>query len=148
MEDQFVSNSSVDLATYATIGAALEFRHWMGGEKKINEYCHDLVVQGTQLLAKMFGTEVLDQSPDLELTLNMANVILPISAMVAYSSEALAALKTKILVERNAYGFVLYHNGKWMLRCCAQIYNELEDYEKIGRLFLDVCREVEAEFGV
>ncbi|TFL02287.1 hypothetical protein BDV98DRAFT_592743 [Pterulicium gracile] len=77
-----------------------------------------------------------------------ANVIFPISATAPYSSEALAALKTKILVERNAYGFVLYHNGKWTLRCCAQIYNELEDYEKIGKLFLEVCREVEAEFGV
>lgn len=41
----------------------------MGGEEKINEYCHSLAIKGGQALAKVLGTNVMD--PDGELTLNM-----------------------------------------------------------------------------
>lgn len=48
---------------------ALRFREWLGGEHKINEYCHDLAVKGGRRLAEILGTQVLD--PDGSLTLNM-----------------------------------------------------------------------------
>lgn len=49
--------------------AALDFRNWLGGEIKINEYCHNLALQGGQRLAEIFGTRVMD--PNGDLTLNM-----------------------------------------------------------------------------
>ena len=48
---------------------ALEFRQWMGGEEKINAYCHNLALQGGRALAKTLGTHVMD--PEGDLTLNM-----------------------------------------------------------------------------
>jgi len=41
----------------------------MGGEEKINDYCHNLAIEGGKLLAKILGTRVMD--PDGEQTLNM-----------------------------------------------------------------------------
>lgn len=49
--------------------SALEFRQWIGGEKKINEYCHNLAVSGGKRLAEMFGTQVMDE--DGTFTANM-----------------------------------------------------------------------------
>ena len=43
----------------------------MGGEEKINEYCHSLAIKGGQALAKVLGTSVMD--PDGELTVNMVS---------------------------------------------------------------------------
>lgn len=41
---------------------------------------------------------------------------------------------------------------QYSFSCCRArsnyVRSQLEDYEKIGKLFLEVCREVEAEFGV
>ena len=41
----------------------------MGGEEKINGYCHDLALKGGKVLAEVLGTSVMD--PDGELTVNM-----------------------------------------------------------------------------
>lgn len=49
--------------------AALDFREWLGGERKINEYTHALAIAGGNRLAECLGTRVMD--PDGELTLNM-----------------------------------------------------------------------------
>lgn len=49
--------------------AALDFREWLGGEHKINEYTHALAIGGGKHLADRFGTSVMDTDGDL--TLNM-----------------------------------------------------------------------------
>jgi len=41
----------------------------MGGEEKINAYCHNLAVQGGRILAKTLGTHVMDAEGAI--TLNM-----------------------------------------------------------------------------
>ena len=52
-----------------TITPALRFRKWLGGEEKINTYCHDLALKGGKRLAEVLGTHVMD--PTGELTLNL-----------------------------------------------------------------------------
>jgi hypothetical protein len=48
---------------------ALDFRQWLGGEHKINEYTHNLAIAGGKRLADLLGTSVMD--PEGDLTLNM-----------------------------------------------------------------------------
>ena len=48
---------------------ALEYRQWLGGEHKINAYCHNLAVEGGKRLAELWGTRLMD--PTGEFTLNM-----------------------------------------------------------------------------
>lgn len=62
--------------------AALEFREWLGGERKINAYCHDLALDGGRKLAELLGTSVLDQ--DGEFTANMVRS--PFSTIVSTRS--------------------------------------------------------------
>ena len=53
---------------------ALEFRQWLGGEHKINAYCHNLALEGGKRLAELWGTRLMD--PTGEFTLNMVCVLL------------------------------------------------------------------------
>lgn len=50
--------------------AALEFRRFLGGEKRITEYCHALAVSGGRTAAEVLGTEVVETANG-ELTANM-----------------------------------------------------------------------------
>lgn len=54
---------------------ALDFREWLGGEAKINAYCHALALAGGQRLAEILGTSVMGSE---ELILNIVRFrILP-----------------------------------------------------------------------
>ncbi len=51
---------------------AMAFRKWLGGEDKINSYCHNLAIEGGKRLAELLNTQVMDKTG--ELTLNMVTV--------------------------------------------------------------------------
>lgn len=53
--------------------SALDFRAWLGGEKAINAYCHDLALRGGRRLAELLGTELMD--PEGEFTANMVRLL-------------------------------------------------------------------------
>ena len=52
---------------------ALKFREWLGGEDKINDYCHSLAITGGKKLAELLGTRLMDNE-NFELTRNMVNI--------------------------------------------------------------------------
>lgn len=66
-------NGTIDFVPWLTVPSALAFRRWIGGEAKIDAYCHDLAIKGGKKLAEIFGTSVLD--PEGDLTLHMVNFI-------------------------------------------------------------------------
>lgn len=64
---------------------ALDFRKWLGGEEKINEYCRNLAIEGGKKLAETIGTEEVDKTPDHALTLNMVRShLLPLGAVLKF----------------------------------------------------------------
>ncbi|KAG6901487.1 hypothetical protein C0995_011250 [Termitomyces sp. Mi166 len=123
-----------------TTAKALKFRRWLGGEEKISAYFHDLAVKGGKRLAEIFNTEVMD--PDGSFTWNMVNVELQGLDGVGPSSTISRRSTEKLLREHNAYSVSFYHNGRWWTRCSVQIWNELDDFEKIGLIWLQVIKEV------
>lgn len=137
---QFEWNGTIDFVPWLTVPSALAFRRWIGGEAKIDAYCHDLAIKGGKKLAEIFGTSVLD--PEGDLTLHMVNVELPFPGKIQYTSTIDELFKRKLLEERKAYSAHFYHNGKWWTRCSAQIWNNFEDFEKIGKIWVEVCKEV------
>ncbi|KAI3612045.1 aminotransferase family protein [Moniliophthora roreri] len=141
--EQFEWNGTIDFVNYLSVHGALDFRAWLGGEEKINEYCHRLAVEGGKRLAEVMGTEVLD--PTGEFTLCMTNVALPISPKVPPTPEVDLKFKTKMLMGKKIFGAHYIHNGRWWVRASAQIWLEVEDFEKLGKAYLDVCREIEQE---
>ena len=88
------------------------------------------------------------------------------------AAEIREKLVEKIILEHNAYSPPFYHNDAWWTRCSAQVWNEvcfvfvlflflfrflcsfmlmympyskLEDFVKIGKIWLKVCAEVVKE---
>ncbi|KAG6872295.1 hypothetical protein C0995_011191 [Termitomyces sp. Mi166 len=108
-----------------TTAKALEFRRWLGGEEKISAYCHDIAVKDGKRLAEIFNTEVMD--PDGSFTWNMVNVELPGVDGVGPSSTISRKFTEKLLREHNASGMRFF---------------QLDDFEKIGQIWLQVIKEV------
>ncbi|KAG6865150.1 hypothetical protein C0991_004833 [Blastosporella zonata] len=143
---QFEWNGTIDYAPYLSVASALDFRNWLGGEHKINEYCHNLALKGGKRLAEVLGTRVMDA--DGELTLNMVNVELPFPGSIQMTPEISLKFSEKLLYKYKASAAYYYHNNHWWTRCSAQIWNELEDFEKLGKVWLVVCAEVLEELGL
>ncbi|KAF8194637.1 pyridoxal phosphate-dependent transferase, partial [Pholiota molesta] len=142
--EQFDWNGTIDYSSYITVTDALEFRKWMGGEEKINEYCHDLAIKGGQVLAKILGTYVMD--PDGQFTLNMVNVALPLPGELPDTAATITSMHRSLLA-RKTYSAPFHHNGVWWTRCSAQVWLDISDFEELGKRWLDVCAEVKKEFG-
>ncbi|KAH9949725.1 pyridoxal phosphate-dependent transferase [Amylocystis lapponica] len=143
-ESQFYWNGTIDLMPFLSVHAALDFRAFLGGEDNINAYCRALAREGGARLAEIMGTRVMDLTPDGELTINMVNVELPLSPRVTPSADVDRAFQHKLLVEHRVYAAHFFHNGRWWARASAQVYNEIKDFDKLGRAFLVVCKEIAA----
>ncbi|KAG7087814.1 hypothetical protein E1B28_013754 [Marasmius oreades] len=150
---EFVWCGSADVALFLSIGAALDFRMSIGGEEKIVRYSRDMAVRGSNRLAEILGTEVMknDDYVSGESTFCMTNVRLPLSSSIGNGNsnprDVITAFDDKLLEERKAYATVFYHNGAWWARPTAQIHNEISDFERFGKILLEVCQEIEEEFG-
>ncbi|KAJ7446112.1 PLP-dependent transferase [Mycena latifolia] len=147
--EQYNWNGTIDFVPPLSITAALEFRAWLGGEEAINGYCHDMAMRGGAHLASLFGTRVMDETG--EFTCNMVNVQIPLPAGVQPSEAINALFNQKMLAPTNrktkVSAGVFFHNGAWWARCSAQIWTELADFELLGSVLAEVCREVAHETG-
>ncbi|RPD59984.1 PLP-dependent transferase [Lentinus tigrinus ALCF2SS1-7] len=141
-----------DVTPFLVIPEVFAFRQWLGGEEAINGYCSKLAVEGGKRLAEVMKTQVLDESG--ELTLNMPNVQLPLPVEKTpgelYPPELRTKinlfLQSKLLYDWKTYAAHYYHNGGFWCRCSAQVFNEVSDFEYLGRAFNALCQEVEATF--
>ncbi|KAJ7477908.1 pyridoxal phosphate-dependent transferase [Mycena galericulata] len=156
-EEQYYWNGTIDFVPPLSISAALQFRQWLGGEEKIGAYCRSLARRGGARLAEVWGTRVMDdpersESGGGEWTLNMVNVQLPLPPSVL-PSDALGALFTRRMLTPEAdsgsnekpkkvSAGVFYHNGAWWVRCSTQVWNELRDFELLGRVLGATCEEI------
>ncbi|RDX57398.1 PLP-dependent transferase [Lentinus brumalis] len=139
---------TTDETPYITVPTAIAFREWLGGEQAIYDYCHKLAMDGARRLAEIMGTKLLDESGVLVAT--MSNVYLPLPVEKApgeiYSPEVLANISmfmmNKLLFEYNTYAGHFFHNGAWMCRCSAQVFNDMSDFEYVGKVFNTICEEV------
>ncbi|KAJ6617178.1 pyridoxal phosphate-dependent transferase [Mycena sp. CBHHK59/15] len=142
--EQYNWNGTIDFVPPLSISAALDFRAWLGGEGAINGYCHDMAVRGGAHLAALLGTRVMDTTG--EFTLNMVNVQIPLPPGVRPSEDTNALFYQKMLAPTNrktkVSAGVFYHNEAWWVRCSAQIWTELEDFELLGNVLVEVCKEV------
>ncbi|KAF8558146.1 PLP-dependent transferase [Imleria badia] len=136
----FEWTGTIDYVPQLSIGAAIDFREWLGGEYKINDYTHALAIAGGKHLAERLGTSVMD--PDGEFTLNMVNVELPIPGEIESSDEVHQIFIDILLLQWQTYGATYRHNGKWWIRCSAQIWNEISDFDVLADALKDACAKV------
>lgn len=141
----FEWTGTIDHVPYMSVNAALDFREWLGGEHKINEYIRKLAVEGGKHLARRLGTELLD--PEGHMTLNMVNVELPLPGKIPNTGDISTLIRDTLLLKWNTYAFCFRHNEKWWVRCSAQIFNEISDFDFLADALMDVCAKVKEHFA-
>ncbi|CAI2167619.1 4213_t:CDS:2 [Funneliformis geosporum] len=131
---EFSWTGTQDFSSYLTIHAALEFRKKIGGEEKIRNYCKKLAIEGGKKIASILGTEIIGPENVIQ---NMVNIRLPILVSNKEFSE-----KKFIDLMLNNYNFavaIFEHNGHWYIRASAQIYTDIDDFEKVGHIVKEIC---------
>ena len=84
--DAVTGSGSIDYVVPLSIKPALDFRASVGGEEKINEYCHRLALAGGKRLAEILGTQMMYSSDEEECyVVNMVGLRAnPHAPMMAY----------------------------------------------------------------
>jgi hypothetical protein len=102
-------------------------------------YCHRLIIEATDLLAKAWGTSTLVQDPDM--VGYMRDVILP-----SRDPEAVKFVQQTLDQRHNiyiVYGKIALHDGTNVLytRLSAQVYLEMSDYAQLASLVPALLQE-------
>lgn len=165
---QFDFVGSVDSAPFLCIGEALRFRREVcGGEQNIMKYCFDLARDGGQAVARILGTEVMDnQEHTLTDQCCMVNVRLPLHVSddsdstsnadegLSNSRFTLAAvprsevpvvtqyLMSACVAQHHTFIAIIFYANSWWARFSAQVYLELEDFEYGAEALKSVCYKV------
>lgn len=145
---------TVDNGPTLCVPAALEWRKkltWQGkqGEEAIYAYIAHIAREAGELMAKAFGTEVMDNA-DGTLTGEcfFSNVRLPLSFDADAQGDSEKAFDiltwmTRTLVEEydTFMGFNFY-GGAWWVRLSGQVYLTREDFEWSAGVLEEVCGRV------
>ncbi|KAK6202526.1 pyridoxal phosphate-dependent transferase [Scheffersomyces amazonensis] len=134
--DRFSFYGTKTYSSINVIGDAIQFRKDIcGGEQAINDYCYSLAKNAGQLLAKKWGTSILDNSKG-SLSSAMVTIEVPVEKFgisIKFIQQDFGAfinlVYNKMFNEYKTYIPISVHNGKLYARISAQIYNELSDYE-------------------
>ncbi|KAI1814402.1 PLP-dependent transferase [Poronia punctata] len=133
---------TLDNSAFATVKYALEWRRRvLGGEDEIMQYIENLAREGGKLVAKILGTEVLDNQSKTLSRCAMTNVPLPIEASLA-STQVQDWMNRTMMQEYKTFVPLLVDGGKVWARLSAQVYLDLEDFEWAGHMLLELCNRV------
>lgn len=121
-----------DFSSWLAVEAALEFAGRIGGER-IRDHNHRLAVQAAERLVRAWQTE-LDGPPELHAA--MIGIRLPARLQNAGppNHETAKQLMAQLLSEHQTVVAINPMSGSLWARVSAQIYNTLEDYERLAAL--------------
>jgi isopenicillin-N epimerase len=122
-----------DPSAWLSLGAAMAF-HRSLGDREVAKYNHNLVIEGSNMLAEELSVELV--APP-SMTGSIRAVRLPNTETAG--GEDAAALHGYLAKEHNIEVLVHAHDGVW-LRVSAQVYNELDDYERLIAALRDARR--------
>ncbi|TRM58813.1 pyridoxal phosphate-dependent transferase [Schizophyllum amplum] len=148
---QYDWNGTIDWANYLSVPAAFKFRSWLGGEDAINGYTHKLAMEGGKRMAEILQVEMMyPGDPGTECS--MVNLALPLPPFPDDPADIRAKIQTryqrKLLFERKMGAAHFFHNGRWWVRVSAQVWLEMEDFEKLAKGISEVCAELIDELGL
>lgn len=118
-----------DCSSYLSIDAALAFYEALD-PPRLKARNIALAAEGAAIVARAWGTEVL--TPD-GMAGSMALVALPFA--VEPTRPAARTLRGEIWAKHRVEVPVMAFGGRCHVRVSAQIYNEPEDYRRLGQLF-------------
>ncbi|KAJ3820741.1 pyridoxal phosphate-dependent transferase [Lentinula raphanica] len=141
---QFYWSGLSDPVPPISITYALKFRQQIGGEKMIQKYCHELAMSGGRRMAQIMNTTMLDSSAENsgEVVANMVNVELPLSHTIRPSGEVYHLFSQELFETHKVFATCFVWQDKWWTRVSAQIYNQMDDFERLARALLEICRKI------
>lgn len=122
-----------DPPNWLAVPAAFEFMDRFG-ERIVRQHNHKLIREAADLLAAMWKFQV--STPDA-LTASMTLVPAPDGLSYPATDDGRARFETDLKDKHNIVAYASFaHRGRIWFRITAQIYNSIEDYEKLGRAVL------------
>jgi selenocysteine lyase/cysteine desulfurase len=136
---RFAYTGTRDYTAWACIPHSFEWvmRHF-GGFECMSARNHTLIVAASRLVANLWGTSLLVHDPEANVGV-MADVIVPSAAQ---SEARLQRIQELMDLDHNTFFVYGKTNSKqditWFVRLSAQVYLELEHFDKFARLFLEL----------
>ncbi|KAI1499230.1 pyridoxal phosphate-dependent transferase [Biscogniauxia marginata] len=141
----FVNNfefvGTVDNSPFLCVKNAIQWRkEVLGGEARISEYIIALAKEGGKEVARILGTEVLDNKTGTMSNCSMTNIALPLSITEA-SAATEWILKTMMKDYKTFLPLFIIEDRFWV-RISAQVYLDIDDFKWAGHTLLELCTRV------
>ena len=149
--DLFKWAATVDQTPYLCVPEAIKFRTDVcGGEDKIREYCFNLARDGGHLLAKILGTQVMQNAQDTLGQCCFTNVRLPLlfdtgrqgGLSGAEGPNIVKWIMDRAMCEFNTWIPGKFYAGVIWVRLSAQIYLEIKSFEWAAGVLQQLCDRV------
>ncbi|PVF97291.1 PLP-dependent transferase [Serendipita vermifera] len=136
----FEWTGTIDYTPYLSVNAALDFREKIGGEKRIQDYCHRVARDGGKRMAQILGTKLMDERD--EFTACMVDVMLPYPRQASSKEGHTIAIgiQRKLLQDWHCISSVYWHDEFLWTRGSGQIWLEVSDFEYVARALLSICQ--------
>ena len=131
----FAWTGTRDPSSWLAVPDAFDFMDRFG-ESAVRQHNHQLILEAVALLADMWKFRVSTPA-----TMTAAMTLVPVPDGLPYPAieEGRTRFEVDLQSQHNiAVNPSFAHNGKIWLRITAQIYNSLEDYEKLGKAVLSL----------
>ncbi|KAI9890075.1 MAG: hypothetical protein M1814_004474 [Vezdaea aestivalis] len=146
---------TLDAAPYFCIPTALAFRQSLGGEARIMEYCSNLARNGGKEIARILGTEVLENEEGTLGKCCMANIRLPLEIGMERgqihpenAATVHELIQKRIMSNYPTFIVVFFDGDTWWTRVSGQVYLELSDMTWAAEILRKVCNEVNTTAGL
>lgn len=152
--NQFEFVGTIDNTNYLCTAEAIKWRKEVcGGEKAIMDYCSTLSRDGGKAIAKILGTQVMDNSTHTLTDCCLVNVLLPLEIGTTEidgffkvnedtKMEAYQWMLKTLMKDYKTYISIAYLNNKWWARLSGQVYLEMSDFEWAGHTLKELCARV------
>ncbi|KAL8947495.1 MAG: hypothetical protein Q9222_006232 [Ikaeria aurantiellina] len=149
--NMFAFVGTADVGPYLCVPEAIEFRQEVcGGEAKIMEYCKDISNEGGKRVAKILGTEVMENAERTLTECCLTNVKLPLhlgeGSGKMKEADAFAAvgwMAETLIRKHNVFAPPYFHGGSFWVRLSGQTYVEIEDFDVVAKVLKNLCERVE-----
>lgn len=137
--DRFYSAITKDRLPQVIVKDALEFHKCLGGLERISPRNSELVTKAASMLSKAWNTPELEVSPELRA---------PFMSMVAFPDGLDAVYQGRTrhdvaydLILRGVHTRVCPIDGKFWCRLSCNVWNDMDDFEKLRDAVLDLIKE-------
>lgn len=144
--NQFEYTGALDNSPFLCLPDCFQFiEAECGGQYEYRAYCQTLAREGGAIVAKLLGTEVMDNEEGTLSRCFFTNVRLPLHAeryMPAEKNQVTQWITEKLVFDHHTFVVVFFHADAWWVRLSAQVYLEVDDFRWVAQIIDRLCGQV------